>query len=373
MRQEWLQRMLTIAKPMLSHLEAETLHNALPVEKPDRLPYAHLEAFGRTLTGIAPWLELEGLAGPERDLQEKMRQTVLLCLDHATDPHSPDHMNFSEGYGQALVDAAFLAHGLLRAPKSLIQPLDSRVRVNLIAALQDTRRFTPFPTNWLLFSAMVEAVLYGLGAPWQQEPVERAVSAFADWYVGDGMYGDGALFHMDYYNSFVIHPMLVDVLRAFAQEVPRYQDLLPTALRREARYAAILERMISPEGTYPIVGRSIAYRYGAFHALSHAALIGNLPPELKPAQVRCALTAVMRRTEKASMFDENGFLKVGIVGEQPGLGEGYICTGSAYLCMAAFLPLGLSPDDPFWADPDEDWTGKKVWTGIDHPCDHAFD
>lgn len=29
--------------------------------------------------------------------------------------------------------------------------------------------------------------------------------------------------------------------------------------------------MISPEGSYPVIGRSITYRFGSFHALADAA------------------------------------------------------------------------------------------------------
>ena len=58
-----------------------------------------------------------------------------------------------------------------------------------------------------------------------------------------------------------------------------------------------------------------------------------------------------------------GWLKIGVFGSQPSLGEEYISTGSLYLCSAVFLPLGLSPAHPFWKDPDCDWTSKKIWSG----------
>ena len=49
---------------------------------------------------------------------------------------------------------------------------------------------------------------------------------------------------------------------------------------RAARYASILERMIGPEGSYPVVGRSICYRFGVFQMLSQAALEHMLEPHL---------------------------------------------------------------------------------------------
>ncbi len=372
-RKDWLELMCRIADPVLSALGEGRLHAELPVEKPSREMYAHLEAFARTLSGMAPWLELEGLTGEEGDLQRKYRKLALRGIDLATDPASPDFMNFTEGYGQSLVDAAYLAYALLRAPHALLDPLDARVRRNLAARLIETRKFTPFPINWLFFSAIVEAALCLMGEEWILPPVARAVDSFEKWYVGDGMYGDGEFFHMDYYNSYAIHPMYVDLLRTFAPHVPAYAELLPKVLKRASRYAAIEERLISPEGTYPMTGRSLTYRFGAFQALAHAALQENLPEGLSYAQVRCGISAVMERTVAGGMFDEKGFLKVGVIGSQPSLGEHYICVGSVYMCMQAFLPLGLAPAHPFWSAPDEAWTNKKIWEGIDLPCDEAVD
>ena len=150
-------------------------------------------------------------------------------------------------------------------------------------------------------------------------------------------------------------------------------DFLPAQEKRHGRYAAQLERMISPEGTYPVIGRSITYRFGSFHALSDAAWLHLLPSNVNPAQVRCALTAVIRRQiSQPHTFDSNGWLRVGYAGSQLRMGEGYINTGSLYLCMSAFLPLGLPADDPFWANPAADWTSLKAWHGIDVGEDHAI-
>ena len=76
--------------------------------------------------------------------------------------------------------------------------------------------------------------------------------------------------------------------------------------------------------------------------------------------------------EAPGTFDEKGWLRIGLAGHQPGLGEPYISTGSLYLCSAIFLPLGLSPDDAFWSEPEAEWTSKKIWAGLDQPCDHAI-
>ncbi|MDF2722310.1 MAG: hypothetical protein K0Q59_1985, partial [Paenibacillus sp.] len=174
-------------------------------------------------------------------------------------------------------------------------------------------------------------------------------------------------------NSFVIQPMYVDLIRMFEQDSPAYGKLKPIVEKRAERHASILERFIAADGTYPLIGRSITYRFGAFQLLSQAALQHFLENGVRPAQVRCALTAVIQRIMQApGNFDDNGWLRPGVYGYQPSLAESYINTGSLYLCAAVFLPLGLPPEDEFWAAPDAPWTAVKITRGEDVPADHAI-
>lgn len=374
-RQEWLNALLKIVSPVLNALADGKLKAALPHEfHPDRASFAPLEAFGRSMVGLAPWLEADenALDAEERALQKAWREKALVCLDRATDPTSPDFMLFDRG-GQPLVDTAFLAHAVVRAPKALAARLDSRVKKQLADAFRASRAIAAYDSNWLFFTSMVEAGLYVLGEEYDSMRLLSALRRFQSWYLGDGVYGDGPEFHWDYYNSFVIQPMYVDLVNLMRGEYPEIEAMRETVNRRAARYASELERMIGPEGSYPIIGRSICYRFGAFQMLSQAALEHMLEPHLIPAGVRCGLTAVIRRVmETTHMFDDNGFLLPGVIGCQPELAEPYINIGSLYLCSAVFLPLGLAPDDPFWSGPDEPWTGKKVWRGDHITIDHAL-
>ena len=372
----WLEAMWKIAGPVLESAARGALKQELPVPfHQDRAPYAPLEAFGRTLCGVAPWLELEGLTGEEAARQQQWRAWAVEGLERAVDPASPGRMAFDLP-GQTLVDAAFLSHALLRAPRQLAGKLVPKAKERLISALKATRATNPCRTNWLLFSAMVESALRLLGCTdFDRMRIDYAVRMFQLWYKGDGVYGDGEPFHADYYNSFVIHPMLLDILAANPDLEQDYPALYRLALDRAARYGAILERLIGPDGSYPVVGRSITYRFGAFQLLSQLALQHRLGGEgPSPAQVRCGLTAVLRRVMAApGMFDASGWLQPGVYGLQPNLAEGYINTGSLYLCCAFFLPLGLPDSDPFWAMPDEPWTAKRVWEGCIVPIDHSID
>ena len=192
-------------------------------------------------------------------------------------------------------------------------------------------------------------------------------------YKGDGAYGDGPAFHWDYYNSFVIHPMLIDVLDVFKDETAAWKEIASKVEPRARRYAAVLERLVAPDGSFPAIGRSLAYRCGAFHLLAQMALRRALPDGVTPPQVRGALTALIRRTMGApETFDGDGWLRIGFCGHQPGIGETYISTGSLYLCAMAFLPLGLPAADDFWAAPAQPWTSVRAWSGQPFPIDHAL-
>jgi hypothetical protein len=216
------------------------------------------------------------------------------------------------------VDCGFLAQALLRAPTELWKKLEAGTQKNLAAALGSSRAIIPGFNNWLMFAATVEAALAMMGERWDGVRIDYAIRQHQQWYVGDGLYGDGPRFHWDYYNSFVIQPMLLDVLRTIGAHAKTWQTLLPDVMARAQRYAAILERLVSPEGTFPAVDRSLCYRTGAFQLLAQIALFGELPPPLTGPRVRAALTAVMKRLLDASgTFDDKGWMTVGFAGHQP--------------------------------------------------------
>ncbi len=210
-REYWVSVLTRIARPVLENLAEGRLHLRMPVEvrpagRPERREVTHLEALGRLLTGIAPWLELGGDSTPEGALRTRYAELARRSTALAMNPRSPDYMNFTHG-SQPLVDAAFLAHAVLRAPRELWESLDGDARRHLTTALASTRVIKPGFNNWLLFSAMIEAALSVMGEQWDRLRMDHALRVHEQWYKGVGVFGDGPLFHWDYYNSFVIRPM----------------------------------------------------------------------------------------------------------------------------------------------------------------------
>jgi len=377
-RYYWVNLLNRIAEPVLLNTANGTLKKNMPVEKAPGYnlkaeKVTHLEAFGRTLAGIAPWLALPDDDTSEGKQRKKLGEYALKGVANIVNPQSPDYLNFREE-GQPLVDAAFLVHGFLRAPKQLWEPLDTTTKKRMAEELMQLRRIKPPYSNWLLFAAMVEVFLYTIGEKWDPMRVDLAIRKHQEWYKGDGWYGDGPTLHFDYYNGFVIQSMMVDVLAVYTKAGYMNVSEYETAVKRMQRHAVEQERLISPEGTFPPIGRSLTYRNGAFQPLVHIALLDKLPEEIKPSQVRAALTLVMKKMfEAPGTFDNNGWLQLGFCGHQPAMADTYTSTGSLYLCTTGFLSLGLPASHPFWSEPAADWTAKKAWSGQAFLKDKAVD
>jgi hypothetical protein len=378
-RKVWLHYLDKVARPVLSSLAQDQLKEKMPValsgnidNKASREKVAYLEAFGRVMSGIGPWLNLEGGSKEEVALRNQYRQWALQAVANAVDPAAKDYLQWQGG--QPLVDASFLALGLIRCPW-LWEHLDPKVQQQVVTAFKATRGTIPVYSNWILFTGMIEAFFCTYGLEYDAVRVEYGVREFAEhWYVGDGMYSDGMNFAMDYYNSYVIQPYLTTLLAVVGKKNNRYAGYGPRVQKISQRYAEIQERLIHTDGSFPVIGRSIAYRGGAFHHLADVAWRQQLPESLKPAQVRGALTAVIKKTLSApATFTGSGWLNIGLYGHQPGMADFYITTGSLYLCSTIFLPLGLPETDPFWSAPAAPWTAVKAWTGQDFPADHALD
>jgi hypothetical protein len=371
----WLAKLQRIAEPVLTNLAAGTLRANLPKGRGHVDAYAPLEATGRLLCGISAWMELPAdTATEEGRLRERYLALAHKGLSNAFNPQSPDYQTFNEG-AQPLVDAAFLAEGFLRSPKRLWGGLDESSKQRVLAEFKGLRRVKPYESNWLLFGSVIEAFLLDQTGECDSARLNHGVDAFMKrgWYKGDGVYGDGANFHFDYYNSFVIHPLLTDCLAVMERRgLPDAAKFREQEQARLRRYADEQERLVSPEGTFPVTGRSIVYRFGAFHALAQAVLLGREYHGAPNGAIRAAMTAVLKNQTGDRNFDKAGWLVIGFNGDQPKAAEGYISHGSPYLCAAFFLPLGLPADNPFWTDAPQDWTSKRAWAGEPFVADHAI-
>ena len=381
-RELWAGILYQMAAPVLSNMSEGKLQENMLVElsptwdgRDKRVTY--MECFGRLMAGLAPWLSLPDDDTAEGKQRKQLREWALKSYAQSVDPESKDYLLWRKE-GQPLVDAAYIAESFLRGYDALWVPLDDLTKQRYIAEFQQLRRVDPPYTNWLLFSSTVECFLKKAGAQTDYYRLTSALRKVDEWYVGDGWYSDGEDFAFDYYNSFVIHPMYVECLEVMTnggkQNIWNVKGgNFPNALKRMQRFGMILERFVSPEGTFPVFGRSITYRTGVLQPLALLSLRGWLPKELPAGQVRAAMTAVIQRMFGDNRnFNAEGYLTLGFNGSQPNISDWYTNNGSLYLASLAFLPLGLPADAPFWTDAPQPWTSKKAWGGEDFPKDHAY-
>lgn len=359
MYERWLTYLEKIGLPVLSGFAEKTLTRDLCVEfGPNRKSInteqcAHIEMFCRTILGVAPVLDprLPSAYPQFAERYGRIQGVAVRAIESAFDGYL-----VWECGDQLLVEAALLCYAFLRYPY-VYALCSAKTQGAVLTMLRKAYCYPPHANNWLLFSCTVGLFLYRqTGVPGLRD-IQKHLTTLESWYVGDGWYKDGA-FHMDYYNSYIIYPMLLEVLRNLKHTS---YDLV---LKRAQRHSEFLERLIGCDGRFPYFGRSAVYRCAAFHCLSNMASCGGLPSGLEYGGVRCGLTAVLEQFfEGGQNFTERGFLTLGFNGKQAMIADTYSNTGSTYFALVIFEPLRLPPTHAFWSAPDAQWTQARLWNG----------
>ena len=381
-RQYWCALAYKMAQPVLENMAKGELQKNVQTEFSPSFDnrnkkVLYMECFGRLMAGVAPWLTLPDDATAEGKQRKQLREWALASYKNAVDPQNPDYLCWGIG-GQNLVDAAYIAESFLRAYDTLWKPLDEVTKKRYLAEFAKLRHIDPPYTNWLLFSSTIESFMAKAGGDFDEYRVNSACRKVEEWYVGDGLYADGPVFAFDYYSSYVFHPMYLETLQAMVDAKVNsrldYQKYYDRELKRCHKYSIILERFISPEGTFPAFGRSIPYRMATMQPLALMAWYQKLPKDLSNGQVRAALTKVLHRMfDQENNFNEKGYLSIGFCGNgQKNVADWYTNNGSLYMTTLAFMPLGLPADHPFWTDAAQPWTQVKAWNNQQFPKDHQW-
>ena len=375
-RQVWADLCYKISQPVLENMSKGNFQKDFPLELSPTwdgryTKVAYLETFARLMAGISPWLALPDDGTPEGNQRKQLHEWAIQAYKNAVDPNSPDKITWLTNTSQPLCDASYLVESFMRAPEATWGQLDEVTKKRYIEGLKSLRTIRPAYNNWLLFRAMVEVFFMSIGEDVDEYALSVGLQKMSEWYLSDGWYSDGPEYAMDYYNSYVMHPMMVEVVEMCKKHKFSTPISLDLAVKRMNRFNTILERFISPEGAYPAVGRSVIYRMGAFQTLAMSAWKYGLPKDLTNGSVRSALTCVMKRMFAVDgNFDDKGYLRLGFAGHQPNLANYYSNNGSLYMTSLVFMPLGLPADHPFWTAPAEPWTSQKAWSGQEFPEDY---
>ena len=180
----WANLLYKISYPVVHNLAEGTLRKNMPLEVPPVYyskveKVCYMEAVGRTLAGVAPWLALPDDDTREGAMRKQLRNDLMKGLPRCVDPNSPDYLNFRTEQ-QPIVDAAFIAHGFIRATKTLWEPLDALTKKRFVIEFQSLRNRKAAYNNWLLFSGIIECFLMQIGEQYDPARIDFALQKVDD-------------------------------------------------------------------------------------------------------------------------------------------------------------------------------------------------
>lgn len=186
-REVWVDIMYQMAEPVMKNMAEGKLQQVMdttggnknlelsPTWDNRNKRVAYMEAFGRLLAGLAPWLNLPDDDTPESAKRKQLREWTRKAIINAVDPNSPDRLGWESG-GQTLVDGAYVVEGLYRGYDSLWVPLPQETKDLYIKEIKGLRRYDPPYTNWFLFVGMEECFLMYAGADYDAFRIKTAMS-----------------------------------------------------------------------------------------------------------------------------------------------------------------------------------------------------
>lgn len=94
-REKWAEMCYKIAAPVLENMSKGELQKNMEVElspnwNGNNSKLLYMEAFGRLMTGISPWLALPDDDTDEGRMRKQLREWALASYANAVDPDSPD-------------------------------------------------------------------------------------------------------------------------------------------------------------------------------------------------------------------------------------------------------------------------------------------
>ncbi len=377
MRKKWLSLLLQIVNPVIYGFVNKNIKSIFPIHFSAHLPkddkrrnqteIVFIELFCRTLLGISILFQNEEFI--MKDHLQVLFQNTIFMINHTFSGYL-DFYHSSIDH-QLIVEMANCALSFIRSPYlwNSLQPL---IKNNILNVMYySITKFKPHMNNWLLFEALIEIFLYKNQKIKVLNKPLLNVRVIESYYIGDSWYKDGTIFHMDFYNSYVILPFLITIyqelyLLNYQNNGILFKNLYQKTLLKIQRQSEFLERLIGSDGSFPIFGRSAVYRTAVFHTLVTTIYILGLPNTLSYGQVRAGLNAVienMFQNEKIKIVDKHGFLTFGFSGFQPEMADEYSNSGSIYFALLIFMPLGLDENRIFWNSNEEDWSQKKLYNG----------
>lgn len=260
----------------------------------------HAECISRTLCGLSTYIET---LAPQDEFVSK----CIILVNNLSNPNSDDFANYKT-MRHNLVSGGFLVLAFLRAPNNLWNILPEKLKNYILNNFEDVIKLQAFDNNWMLFKSIIELFLYKNNRIDKLSYTPKSLRKFNEWYTGkNGCYNDGYHYTKDYYNSIVIHPFLLQITKtAELLGLPKLPISYTVELSRAKEHFHFINKSISDDGTYPMIGRSLSYGSGLFHLL--AIMLANNEIEYDEKVIN-KLKKIFIKTHPDNLFNEDGWLK----------------------------------------------------------------
>jgi hypothetical protein len=245
---------------------------------------------------------------------------------------------------QRIVESADIAVALWMSRERVFNKMTAAEQLQIITWLAQVDDKGTYTDNWILFTAMAQAVRYHLGFPSPESDLDNRLLQIGEFYRGDGWYVDGPTDEFELYNAWMFgwHYFLWTWI-----DGDRRPDHRQQVLERGRSFIDGFLHFFGANGSYPAWGRSIVYRFAALAPFAVGHFLKIAPDD--PGLLRRVSSGCIRYFYERGLFDREGhFVRQGYHGDFPPAGEAYISPGSPYWCCHGLFALTFDREDPVW-------------------------
>ncbi len=306
-----------------------------------------LESFARIAAAWGAWLRNPAnparlhFADRELDVEDLLRRGLL----EGTDPANPrTYWGDMTHMDQRIVESADLAVAIWMSRERVFNRLSPTEQTQILNWLAQVDDRGTYPDNWILFTAVTQAVRLRLGHPAPVADLDFRLQQASEFYRGDGWYVDGPADEFELYNAWMFNWHFL--LWAWI-DGDRRPEIRQRVLHRARSFIAGFTHFFGTNGSYAAWGRSLVYRFAALAAFATGHFLGIAPDD--PGGLRRLSSGCLKYFVEHGMFDPDRHVVLqGYHGDFPAAGEPYLSPGSAYWCSHGLFALTFDADDAFW-------------------------
>lgn len=349
-RDHWLEAFYTLEKGIIDNASPECARQRIPGPRSHHgLLADELEGFTRSFIMAGPWLSgssngIFNIVGESIDVADFYRRGILA----GTNPANPEYWGDITDYAQHLVEMASLGWSLYLSKNIIWDSFTTKEKRQVADYLYSCTKVKYHRNNWLLFNVVTNSVLKKLEMPYSQKQIDENINFCDSMYLGNGWYRDGNVNRIDYYNAWAFHYYYLIWALLDGDSKPEIAE------KHRERVNDLFKNFVyfvSGDGSVPVFGRSMIYRFAYLAPFVLAEKLGYL--NAKPGLVRNLCSSTFKFFFSHEILTDDNFLSMGFLTPCAEMLEHYSCGGSPYWAAKAFNIFLIDKNDPFWTDNEE--------------------